>query len=208
MPVGRLLNEREVGFDANSIGFPNIGDCMGVVLQTANGLYGFHGMPGDVDRVAGYDLFIQHHGLHGNGVHLYGSCIRSKRCGGDAAKWRTEMTSIANGLHYHGPVSGFNLPAYPNNKNGTVDTTYVEYRRDATASTCDIYYKRMSKMTVTVGGNFAADPIQRITKRSGAFVVELPTVQVATDAAIIGTRSNKSELHKVPNSKIESFNIP
>ena len=50
--MGRHLNEREVGFDASTIGFPNIGDCMGVVLQTQNGLYGFHAMPGDAARVA------------------------------------------------------------------------------------------------------------------------------------------------------------
>ena len=45
--MARYLNEREVGFDADTIGFPNIGACMGVVLQTDNGLYGFHAMPGD-----------------------------------------------------------------------------------------------------------------------------------------------------------------
>jgi hypothetical protein len=64
------LNEREVGFDASTIGFPNIGDCMGVVLQTQNGLYGFHAMPGDAARVAGFATFISNNGLHGNAVHL------------------------------------------------------------------------------------------------------------------------------------------
>jgi hypothetical protein len=209
MPVGRLLNEREVGFDANSIGFPSIGACMGVVLQTANGLYGFHAMPGDVDRVAGYDLFIQRHALTGAGVHLYGSCIRSKRCSGDLAQWRAEMTTIANALNYHGPVGGFDLPAYPDNKDKTTDTTYVEYRRDATTSTCEIYYKRMSKMTVTSGTNPTVDPTQRLTRRAAGPVIENPIGNnVALTADIVATYWNKGELHKVPNSKIDTFDIP
>jgi hypothetical protein len=61
--MARYLNEREVGFDLSTIGFPNIGDCMGVVLQTQNGLYGFHAMPGDAARVSGFAQFIQNSGL-------------------------------------------------------------------------------------------------------------------------------------------------
>ena len=206
--MARYLNEREVGFDASTIGFPNIGDCMGVVLQTTNGLYGFHAMPGDAARVSGFDQFIQTSGLHGNAVHLYGSCIRKKRCSGSKAQWQTEMTTIANALSYHGPVSGFDMPAYPNLKDGKADTTYIEYRRDAISDTCKIYYKRMSKMNVAAGNNYAADAIQRITARKGVFVVEPPAVQVAVSAVIIQTYWNKGEMHEVPNSKIDTFNVP
>jgi len=205
--MGRHLNEREVGFDASTIGFPNIGDCMGVVLQTQNGLYGFHAMPGDAARVAGFATFISNNGLHGNAVHLYGSCIRSKRCGASLAQWRTEMTSFAAGLNYHGHVSGFDMPAYPNLKDGRVDTTYVEYRRD-TASTCKIYYKRMTKMDVPHGGNHAADPIQRVTMRKGDFVVERPAVKVVVDATVIKTFWNNGEMHEAPISKIDTFDVP
>jgi len=205
--MARYLNEREVGFDADTIGFPNIGACMGVVLQTDNGLYGFHAMPGDVDRIAGFLQFIQNSGLHGNNVHLYGSCIRSKRCGGSESQWKTEMTSLAGGLNYHGPVSGFDMPAYPNRKDGTADTTYLEYRRDTVGSKCKIYYKRMSKMTVDTGTNPTADPIGRITPRRGAFVVEPPRVEVALNAAIIRTFWNKGEMHEVPSRDIDTFDV-
>jgi len=204
----RYLNEREVGFDASTIGFPNIGDCMGVVLETQNGLYGFHAMPGDAVRVSGFATFIQNNGLHGNAVRLYGSCIRSKRCNGDAAQWQTEMTAIANGLGYHGPVSGFDMPAYPNLKDGKADPTYIEYRRVGAGNLCKIYYKRMSKMNLTAADNFAADPVQRITARKGAFVVEMPAIHVTNTAAIVQTYWNKGEMHEVQPTKLDTFNVP
>jgi hypothetical protein len=206
--MARYLNEREVGFDLSTIGFPNIGDCMGVVLQTQNGLYGFHAMPGDAARVSGFAQFIQNSGLHGNAVHLYGSCIRAKRCSGDKAQWRAEMTTIAGALNYHGSVSGFDMPAYPKLKDGTADTTYIEYRRDVASTRSRIFYKRMSKMNVAPGANPAADPIQRVTARKGVFVVEHPTVQVAVSAAIVQTYWNKGEMHEAEISKIDTFHVP
>lgn len=39
------LNEHELGFHSSEIGFPNLGDCMAVVLVTDRGLYGWHVMP-------------------------------------------------------------------------------------------------------------------------------------------------------------------
>lgn len=205
--MARYLNEREVGFDGDTIGFPNIGDCMGVVLQTENGLYGFHAMPGDAARVSGFAQFIQNSGLHGSAVHLYGSCIRSKRCLGSEAQWKTEMTTFAEGLNYHGPVSGFDMPAYPNLKDGKVDTTYIEYRRDAPASECKIYYKRMTKMNVGSGANPVVGPVERVTNRKGVFVVELPAVNVVLNAAVISTYWNKGEMHEVPDRDLDAFDI-
>jgi hypothetical protein len=179
---------------------------MGVVLQSQNRLYGFHAMPGDVDRIGGFVQFIRNSGSAVNPVHLYGSCIRSKRCSGSLAQWQAEMTKVATALNYHGPVSGYDLPAYPNLRNGTADTTYVEYCRDD-SGTCKIFYKRMSKMTVRKGDNPSTDSIERLTKRKGVFVTELPTVQVAVSADIIKTYWNDGEMHQVAASEIDSFNV-
>lgn len=204
----RYLDEREVGFDVSTIGFPSIGACMGVVLQTTNGLYGFHAMPGDADRVAAFAAFILNSGLHGNAVHLYGSCIRAKRCGGQLLQWQTEMTTLGNALGYHGPVSGFDMPAYPDTKDKKTDTTYIEYRRDAATQTCKMYYKRMSKMNVASGFKGQADDVQRITARKGAFVLEDAKFQTTTTAAVIQTYWNKGEMHEVKPADIDTFNIP
>lgn len=50
MPL--FLNERQVGFDPLKLGFPGIGACMGMAVQDAGGLFGFHVMPGDAVKVA------------------------------------------------------------------------------------------------------------------------------------------------------------
>jgi len=204
--MGRYLNEREVGVAQDEIGFPNIGDCLGVVLLTPTEMFGFHAMPGDSARVTAMARFI---GTKlSTAIRLYGSCIRKKRYGGDDQQWREEMLVIAAGLNYHGPASGFDMPAYPNKKDGTVDTTYLEYRRSPGATTCTIYYKRMSKMDTPSGGNFTTEPVERITSRKGAFVVELPAVQVTQSAEVIKTFWNNGEMHEVPESKIETITIP
>jgi hypothetical protein len=205
--MGRYLNERELGVAQDEIGFPNIGDCMGVVLLTTNEMFGFHAMPGDSARVTAMANFI---GTKLNtAIHLYGTCIRKKRYDGDNHQWLTEMQAIAAGLNYHGPASGFDLPAYPNNKDGTNDTTYLEYRRSSGATTCDIYYKRMSKMQTPSGPNFTTDPVERVLPGGPTgFKHVLPNVAITTKAEVIETYWNKGELHEVPESKIETITIP
>jgi hypothetical protein len=41
-----FLKENEVGFDAQKIGFPGLGSCMAIVLQTPHGLFGRRRNPG------------------------------------------------------------------------------------------------------------------------------------------------------------------
>jgi hypothetical protein len=44
--------------------------------------------------------------------------------------------------------------------------------------------------------------------RKGDFVVEHPAVKVAVDATVIKTFWNKGEMHEVPISKIDTFDVP
>jgi hypothetical protein len=213
--MSRYLNEKEVGFDPSCIGFPNLGDCMAVALQTREGLWGFHMMPGDQVRSAAFKKIIDDSGRPRGAVHLYGTCYLPKRFPGmevngaqqsSKTQWKTEMTSIARMLNYRGPVSGFDT------SNWTADidrkeTTYVEYR--LAGQTCRTYYKRMSKMTAVTGQDDSKNPIQQIrTLPSGQFTTKTPYLgHVTSDVSIKPTESNEGKLHEVSYFGTDTFSV-
>jgi hypothetical protein len=73
--MAKYLNEHQVGFDTTLVGFPNLGDCLAVVLQSTGGLFGFHITPGNQRQSGEFAQFIQARvGLTAGGSHLSGSC--------------------------------------------------------------------------------------------------------------------------------------
>lgn len=212
--MSKFLNEHEVGFDPDHIGFPNLGDCMAVVLVTQNGLFGHHITPGNARQVGVFSAFIRARNP-GTLLRLYGSCYRPKRYSGKTSKkaeWKTEMTSIANLLGFHGRVSGFDTSDGTNID--STETTYVEYQLEG--GKCKVYYKRMSKMDLTKAPNSAADPMQRVARKKDAdhftqdpadFELMNQTMKIVDSADIICTNSNKGKLHEVSSGSLDSFDI-
>jgi hypothetical protein len=204
------LIEREVGYDDDTVGFPNLGGCMGVAMQTAQGLYGWHSMPGDLPGT-GLSQFITAN-PHGNITRLYGSANLSRRFGGDTAqvamtKLQAELRQIAAALNYTGTIYACDLTGLVNNLSGG-DSIYIEYRRDTAnpANGCGIYYKRCSKMDFTDGSVGPGMVVQRLTAR-GALVNSTMKGggNIVASADIKVTFWNKGELHQVPDAKILAF---
>ena len=213
--MSKFLNEHEVDFDPDHIGFPQLGDCMAMVLLTDTGLFGHHVTPGNARQVGTFGTFVRSR-APGNMLRLYGTCYRTNRYGGSKSTktdWKLEMTTIANLLGYHGPVSGFDTSA---SSTGITkdETTFVEYQRNG--GKCKIFFKRMSKMNIVSGANPAADPTQRVFRLPGTdaytndpadFALKDQPMKIAARAAIVPTDSNKGKLHEVSSLSIDSFDV-
>lgn len=209
----KFLNEHQVGFDTTLIGFPNLGDCLAVVLQNEGGLFGFHITPGNARQSGEFARFIQNSvNLGPNSTHLYGSCYRPNRYNKKPAEqWREEMIEIADAIGYRGPISGFDTSKGTNIKR--TETTYLEYRLGGD-SRCAVYYKRMSKMDVV--GNFGGlDPDVALIRRDMANTTDVwkpafkltdtKTSQLTTSADVKVTKSNKGEMHAVKPGELDTF---
>ena len=66
------LCEREIGYDAQCIGFPSIGGCRAVVVLTAGGMFGFH-LNGSLSpqKKNKFAQFISTHLRGGTGTAIY-----------------------------------------------------------------------------------------------------------------------------------------
>ncbi|MCO4824896.1 MAG: hypothetical protein KC451_08585 [Amylibacter sp.] len=134
------LLERQVGFDDASIGFPSVDTCMAVVLQTETGLFGWHSLNTSRDAMeknAGDLLMFVRSQPTSVPVRLYVAMNREQH-GQAGGGWRAELEAIAEGLHYHGPATGIDLKVN--------EGTYVQFERNAGSRTCQVSYKRNSKM--------------------------------------------------------------
>lgn len=219
--MAKFLNERQIGFDTQAIGFPNLGDCMGAVLQNEGGLFGFHiyGLGGLMDGEFG--RYMQANaGFRANSSHLYGCCYWPRRYGGGQglAQWKAEMIALADAVGYHGPISGIDTSKGTGIKK--TETTYVEYRLGGTGE-CEIYYKRMSKMSTTDTNVTAGPDIKLIRKDMAAMKLagrthddapiyghyDLPG-SATTSADVMATKSNKGKMHRVKSSALITFNHP
>jgi hypothetical protein len=76
----------------------------------------------------------------GNPVHFYTATNR-KVHGKD---WKQELINLAGALNYHGPATSIDLHV-------NTDGVYVQFERDASSNTCDVYYKRNAKMDYEFG---------------------------------------------------------
>ena len=206
-----FLNEAQAGCDQESIGFPHLLLCMGVVLQTNAWLYGYHfDAPGDTEANAtAFAGFIANrHGKVANGVHLYGCANWVERYhGGGRRDWRAEMGNIATTLGYQGKVSGFNTAIIDPR-----DGTYVEYVPEYSQHRCRIFYKRHEKMDYTSNSvrNLPTRDIAsfKLNKTTGQMGPTTGYVNYTSGAGIQVTRSNKGELHELNYFlRLVSFNV-
>jgi len=154
MSMALFLAEGEIGVDSTTIGFPSLGGCMALALQTPHGLFGFHIPPGHGDRTPAFASYCTHHRMYGRPVHLFGSCKWKHRYSGAGGKtetgwhpnahqsWSTEMIKIARDLGYSGPVTGFDITT-PTSGITQEGSAYLEYTRDSFSGAVAISYAHM-----------------------------------------------------------------
>ena len=106
------VSMHEVAYDANSIVFPGLGHCHGVVYQTNVGLFAMHifgGADKTPNKAMFFGDFVTHHrlGATATGVCLYGVCptIRFQGQGASAAQ-KAELQVCAAALKFNGRIEG------------------------------------------------------------------------------------------------------
>jgi len=218
--MGKYLVEDQVGFDTVVVGFPKLGGCMAVVLQTTSGLYGFHITPGNTHKVAQFAQFIATNGPGGAHVKLYGSCYWDNRYHGQSqqAAWKTEMTQIATALNFHGAVRGYDMSSFTSHADKAysaagvhMGNNYLEYRRNAGANNCKIFYKKMSKVSQTPGFVNPLDPVKVIRTNPATHLMDRMDPyknKITDDVNVIQTAGNNGQLHEVGFFGKHSFTIP
>jgi len=132
----KILAEHEVAFDTQTVGFPSLDGCLGLVYQTTRGLFGYHIYGGNNssagDRATLFAAFVDSHGTGQQGTRLYGVCFVGKRgwlpsdgfSKDKKQAWKQELAIYAAALGYTGKVSGYDL-----SKKYAAASAYAEFRR-------------------------------------------------------------------------------
>lgn len=182
------LNERELGFDANTIGFPSIDSCMAIVYVTPNGLFGYHNFGGSAngawaDRVNAFSQYFQHHFLRGDGSRLYGVTYVDRRGYSlpALASWTGELIAFAAGLGYNGKIRGYNLSG-----SGIAPSAYVEFRKFG--DKCEMWVKKWADADKTNGANIDKYNHKIAPTRGGVTVVEDQNGGIVTAVTNAGLR--------------------
>jgi hypothetical protein len=218
MTLMLYLNEHELGFDANCIGFPSISGCHAIVAVTGNGLFGFHNAGGSAPdayapRATAFAEYLTSHDQSGKVLRLYGACHRASRRGYfGGGSWQGEMTAFADALGYTGKISGYDLskqdykdPHLPGLTKE--ESSYVEYQ--FAGSKCGIYYKRWGKVTARKGDLAVGVSLRRMQRQApGVYGLYDQNLKVTTSVALdpAKTKSNEGKLHKVGSLAMKSFN--
>lgn len=153
-----FIPENDMAFDAASLGFPSIGGCQAICVQTTNGLYGFHDMKSaprlamNAQQISAAKLTEFANWILGKLqvgetiTAIYGVINRDNQYAPSAtgnADWQTVLLGLATALNnFAGPVLGHRL----NNTSHlpTGESAYVRF--DLNGGAVSVGYKRWSKM--------------------------------------------------------------
>jgi hypothetical protein len=144
------LSERQIGFDADEIGFPSVGGCRAVVLVTAGGLFGYH-LNGSLDDGKKH-AFVSFVNIHRQGNLRRTLYVASMEAG--AGRFLVELRDIANGLGYKGTLYWAHLASVV-----TEPSAYVHFQ-DIGHHTCGITARNWS------------NPIDDVPANKGAYVAD------------------------------------
>jgi hypothetical protein len=151
--VAIYLDEDMMGRDANTIGFPHLLVCMGLVLRTNNALWGVHLTDTEASQpvFAAFWAYATNKGLAAAGVTaMFSSCnLAIRYAAGSAAGrvevWKGEVTGYARSMGWQGTCHRFDTGVL-----APADGTYVEYQHQAHGvPACRIFYKKNEKTTST-----------------------------------------------------------
>jgi hypothetical protein len=190
------LNEHEVGFDPDGIGFPSISGCHAIVYVTDKGLFGYHNAGGSANdkwavRAGAFAQYYNGHFLRGgSGRRLYGTSYVDGNRGYSLpaqTSWKGELLEFAGQLAYGGKIRGFNL-----SKSGVASSAYVEYRK--VGEKCEIWIKHWSDADRTLGAVASRLNHKIVVTRGGVDVtIEDVPRQVVTAVATAGLQHVHSE---------------
>lgn len=202
-----ILNEDQVGFHINRIGFPNILGCFAVVLERTEGLYGFHLSRKDEWQAEAFKEFIDDRsvGQTGETLGLYVVVRQDQlQASGLDRSWQDKVGRFAHVMGYSGRINEMALN--PGRHVSADEGLYVEYDREAGAPSMppSVWFKRMSKMHIAVSTSINSASllgIKKITSSStGSRSFELKDARyaVSVSAAIdkSKTRSISGKLHR------------
>lgn len=205
-----FLNEQQFGYANDSIGFPSLLVCMGVVCMANNTLYGVHlDHPNDTPVViAGFAGWLTTAGVQANQIcALYGSTNWNERYSGNKkSAWKAEMRHIAQAIGYDDVARGFDTSILVSAGNTTStryarpkdNGAYIEYQPDYGKSKCKIFYKKSWKMDYTntsAVGNARAD-FTEYQSLKDAFRPQ-NTFFKTTSAATLSAHSSANDLHEL-----------
>ncbi len=105
----QYVDMNEVAFDAQSVVFPGLGNCHGIVYVNTSGLFAYHAYGNPVDSRGKHEAFASFVRNHlqggGRGLGLYGACPTNRYTNGDADH-KAELQIIADALKYTGKIKG------------------------------------------------------------------------------------------------------
>jgi hypothetical protein len=205
------LGEDYTGYDATSIGFPSIDGCHAIMVQSENGMYGYHSLGGSQlnrykPRATAFASFATNHKKWGSAIGVYSVCFRSKRGyrskPEDGEGWDKEIKEFADAVNFHGNVLGFDLSTTSIDK----DSSYVEYRLENGG--ISVYFKRWPKMErANATRTSHKDDLKYIQSvGASATLKDAPKLDTPIDS-VIRTFWNKGEIHKVDASSMDSFAV-
>lgn len=139
------LCEREIGFDAASIGFPSVMGCRAIVLVTGGGLFGYH-LNGTLNatKLAAFAAFVNGH-VNGNGTGR--RCLYAASVGAGSQADHDELRDVAQAVNYGGAIYWANLPGG--------GSSFVHYQ-DINHNTCVIGSRTWVDANDGVAGNKVA----------------------------------------------------
>ncbi len=134
------LVEHEVGFDANSVGFPSIDACRAILLVTGGGLFGYHLAGGTLtdSKRDGFANFI----TRGGAVDQRALYLAAKINGGgnfqSQNEFWAEIRNLAKKLKFTGPIYAADLSSF------AVGSAYVRFD-NVSNTTCIISARSWSR---------------------------------------------------------------
>jgi hypothetical protein len=129
----KYVNMNEVAFDPDSIVFPGLGNCHGIVYVNENGLFAFHNYGDPLKskgKIGAFGMFVRNHpNGQAKGLCLYGACPSNRHSKDKSHK--EELKWVAEAIQFSGPIHGCRWDIA---KLGW-GTTYTEFRCNRTKVT-------------------------------------------------------------------------
>ena len=103
----KYVDMQEVAFDPQTVAFPGLGNCHGIVYVNDVGMFAYHlsGVAAS-NRIKAFANFVSAHpNGGGKGRGLYGLCPTNRYTLGDK-EHKAELKLFAKALHYDGKIHG------------------------------------------------------------------------------------------------------
>lgn len=193
----------QIAVDAQSLGFPSVDSCLAVVLQSDQGLAGWHSFNTNLattgQNAAQFGAYATAN-LPGVWLRLYGACNRGVRGG----NWQQDMQAIATAIGFTGTVIGLDMKV-------TTGGAHVEFHRNNGSGRCDVYHKRSSKIVYEKNKLLVGSLPHRIVDRRAPTYQQIRGGQgyaeMFTGARVDTTTSKSGKMNHAGWFDLQSFTV-